>query len=88
MSGFYRPPAEWVSAAKDVVIFVCVSDSFSTLWPLACQTKACPWNFPGKNTGVGCYFPLHVAFLTPELNMHLLCLLHWQADCHFCLINY
>ena len=23
----------------------------------------CPWIFPGKNTGVGCYFLLHVFFL-------------------------
>ena len=36
--------------------------------------------FPGKNTGVGCHFLLQGIFLTQGLNMHLLCLLHWQAD--------
>ena len=37
----------------------------------------CPWNFPGKNTGVSCCFLLQGIFLTQESN---LCLLHWQVD--------
>ena len=37
----------------------------------------CPCDFPGKNTGVGCYFLLQEIFLPQELNLHLL---HWQAD--------
>ena len=36
----------------------------------------CPWDFPGKNTGVGCYFLLQGIFPTLGSN---LCLLHWQA---------
>ena len=28
----------------------------------------CPWNFPGKNTGVGCYFLLQGIFPTLGLN--------------------
>ena len=40
----------------------------------------CPWDSPGKNTGVGCHFLLQGIFLTQELNLHLLCLLHWRAD--------
>ena len=44
-----------------------VSDS---LWPhgLGLTRLFCPWNFPGKNTGVGCHFLLHIAWakiLTP-----------------------
>ena len=43
-------------------------------------------NFPGKNTGVGCHFLLKGSFLTQGSNMHLWCLLHWQANslplCH------
>ena len=35
------------------------------------------WNFPGKNTGVGCHFLLQGIFWTQGLN---LCLLHWQVD--------
>ena len=37
----------------------------------------CPWDFPGKNTGVGCHFLLQGIFLAQESNP---CLLHWQAD--------
>ena len=35
-----------------------------------------PWNFPGKNTGVGCCALLQGIFQTQGLNLHLL---HWQA---------
>ena len=37
----------------------------------------CPWNSPGKNTGVGCHFLLQGIFLTQGLNLPLL---HWQVD--------
>ena len=39
----------------------------------------CPWNFPGKNTGVSCHFLLQGIFLTKGLNLGLFCLLCWQA---------
>ena len=37
----------------------------------------CPWDSPGKNTGVGCHFLLQEIFPTQGSN---LCLLHGQAD--------
>ena len=37
----------------------------------------CPWNFPGKNSGLGCHFLLQGIFLTQGLNPGLLTL---QAD--------
>ena len=40
----------------------------------------CPWNFLGKNTGVGCHSAFQGTFPTQGLNSHLLHLLHWQAD--------
>ena len=40
----------------------------------------CPWNFPGKNTGMGCHFLLQGIFPTYRSNPHLLHHLHWQAD--------
>ena len=42
----------------------------------------CPWNSPGKNTGVGCHFLLQGIFLTQGLNP---CLLHL---CVFIYINH
>ena len=58
-------------------LFSCVR-LFSILWIVACQLL-CPWDSPGKNTGVGYHFLLQGIFLTQELNPCLLCLLHWQA---------
>ena len=40
----------------------------------------CPWNFPGRNTGVGCHFLLQRIFQTQGSNPRLLCLLHWQTS--------
>ena len=37
----------------------------------------CPWDFPGKNTGVGCHFLLQGIFPTQGLNLHIL---HWEVD--------
>ena len=45
------------------------------LWP---ARLLCSWNFPSKNTGVGCHFLLQGIFLTQGSNLHLLYLLHWQ----------
>ena len=39
----------------------------------------CPWNSPGKNARVGCYFFLQGIFLIHGLNSHHLDLLHWQV---------
>ena len=46
------------------------------LWP---TRLLCPWDSPGKNTGVGCLALLQGIFWTQGSNQHLLCLLHWQV---------
>ena len=50
--------------------------TFATPWlqPSRCFRQ---WNFPGKNTGVGCHFLLQGICPTQGSN---LCLLHWRAD--------
>ena len=40
----------------------------------------CPWDFPGKNTGMGCHFLLQGTFPTQGSNLCLLPLLPWQVD--------
>ena len=45
------------------------------LWP---ARLLCPWDFPSKNTGVGCRFLLQGIFPTQGMNWRLLCLLHLQ----------
>ena len=46
------------------------------LWP---TRLLCPWDFPGRNTGVGCHAVLQGTFPTRGSNLRLLCLLHCQA---------
>ena len=66
------PPKEKYSG-KGEVIHSCVSISCSvmsdSLQPrgLYCQAP-CPWDSPGKNTGVGCHFRLQGIFPTQESN--------------------
>ena len=60
--------------------FYCLGTQFcptlATPWTVA-PRLLCPWDFPGKNTGVGCHFLLPGIFLTQGSN---LCLLYWQVD--------
>ena len=65
------------SAKYSAVFFCCVQLLSHVLlfvnpWTVAHQTPY-PWNFSGKNTGVGCHFLLQEIFPTQGLN---LCLLH------------
>ena len=48
-----------------------VSDSLRPPWTVACQAPL-PWDFPGKNTGMGCHFLLQGIFLTQGSNPSLL----------------
>ena len=45
------------------------------LWP---TRLLCPWDSPGKNTGVVCHSLLQGTFLTHGSNPCLLCFLHWK----------
>ena len=46
----------------------------NSLWPLELQPTGllCPWDFPGKDTGVGCHFLLQGIFPTQGSNLGLL----------------
>ena len=66
----------------DSYLGVCVLSCFSFVWlfvspwTIIHQTRLlCPWDFPGKNTGVGCHAFLQGMFPTQESNP---CLLHWR----------
>ena len=51
-----------------------ISDALRPYGPLLC-----PWDSPGKNTGVGCRALLQGIVVTQGWNLSLLCLLHGQA---------
>ena len=54
-------------------------NSLEIPWTLATRFL-CPWDFPGKNTSVGCHFLLQKIFPTQASTHVSLCLLHWRAD--------
>ena len=58
-----------------------VAPSSDSLRPRELQPARllCPWDSPGRNTGVSCHALLQGIFLTQGSNLCLLCLLHWQA---------
>ena len=56
-----------------------MSDSLQPYGPKPARLL-CPWDSPGKNTGVGCHALLQGIFPTQGWNPGLLCLLH----CHVC----
>ena len=62
-----------------VLLFLVAKLCLTLLWPHVLQPTCllCPWDSPGKNTGVGCNFLLQGIFPTQGLD---LCLLHWRAD--------
>ena len=71
----------WVQSG--VCVCSVVSDSLPSHGRLQPTRFLCPWNSPGKNTGLSCHFLLHGIFPTQGLNLSLLCLLHFQEDFFF-----
>ena len=75
-----RRPGEWITiligAKTERLAYSAASVVSDSLWP-------CPWDFPGKNTGVGCHFLCQGIFPTEGLNSRLLhctqILYHWAT---------
>ena len=73
-------PTRSVSLCPNCLHFKCMLSHFRhvqfivTPWTVA-HRLLCPWDSPGKNTGVGCHALLQQIPLTQESNPSLLCLL-------------
>ena len=75
----------FIFAVLSILYTLCCAQSLSHVRPFVTHKQQparllCPWDSPGKNTGVGCHFLLQGMFPTQGSNLRLLCLLHWQAD--------
>ena len=55
-----------------VCVCVCAQLHPTLCSPMDCTRFLCPWNFLGKNTGVGCHALFQEIFPTQGLNPHLL----------------
>ena len=77
------PVSRYLSRSMSVCTRMCacsvMSDSLQH-YELQPSSLLTPWDFPGKNTGVGCHFLLHGIFPTQASYPCLLSLLQWQAD--------
>ena len=62
---------QWLCVCACAVTPLCPAlfDSMDCMLP---TRLLCPWDSPGKNTGVSCLFLLQGIFLTQGLNLHLL----------------
>ena len=68
------------NAVMNIVVVVQLLSYSNSVSPWIVATRLlCPWDFPGKNTGVGCHFLLQGIFLTQGSNLCLLHLLQWRA---------
>ena len=78
-------PANYSYLLKTSHSRVCVCELLSPVQLFAAPwtvpaSLPCPWNSPGKSTGVCCYFLPQGVFSTQGSNPHLLRLLHRQED--------
>ena len=71
----------WPQKQTNSALLMCsVASNSLRLHGLQPAWLLCPWDFPGKNTEVGCCFLLQGIFLTQGSNTRLLRLLYWLAD--------
>ena len=75
------PGASLEKRCQDFLTRCCRSAMSDYLPPCGLQPTRllCPWDSPGKNTGVDCHFLLQGIFPTQGLSLRLLHLLLWQA---------
>ena len=69
----------YVPVCTDGYMLSCFGHDCAMLW-IEPTNLLCPWDYLGKNTGMGCHAFLQGIFPTQESNQCLLRLLHWQAS--------
>ena len=73
-------------STEPVCVYSAVSVVSNSMQPYRQKSTRllCPWDSPGKNTGVGCHAPLQSIVLTQGSNPCLLHLPHWEVFRHWC----
>ena len=80
MWDMFLPPEGTISLTSSVCVCVCARAHTHMCLRALIHVQLfgtparllCPWNSPGKNTGVGCHFLLQGIFLTQGSYLHLL----------------
>ena len=77
--GSQRVRQDWVTELNWIEVAAAVCDSLHHYGQQP-TSLLCPWDSPGKNTGVGCCFLLRGSFPTGDRTYVSLCLLHCQES--------
>ena len=78
---FAQTPVHWVT---DAICALVLQSCLSLCNAMAVAMLRCPWDFPGKNSGVVCHALLEGILLTQGSNPCFLCLLNYkQIFCHW-----
>ena len=79
LKGHSQGSRRWLPGRGMCAVVSIMSDSLRSygLWP---TRQLCPWDFPGKNSGLGCCALLQGIFPIQGLDPRLLCLLYRQAS--------
>ena len=73
--------SDFHSLTHGKIVYVLIAQSCLILaTPSTAARLLCSWNFPGKNTRIGCHFLLQEIFATQGSNHHPLCLLLWKPN--------
>ena len=71
---FFTASATWEAPRVQFSSLQSLSHVQLFVTPMESTRLLCPWDSPGKKTGVDCHFLLQGMFPTQGLNLHLLCL--------------
>ena len=86
MNRICKPLPRWThwqvsQASQSMILCMCIQ-LLGCVWLFATHGLQptgllCPWNFPGKNTGLGCHFLLQGIFPTTLDQTHVSCIGRW-----------
>ena len=83
-TSFIQADLRMMTGICTIVLCVCAQLCLTRCDPMDCvpwtARLLCPWDVPGKNIVVGCYFLLQGIVPTQGLNSHLLHFPQWQSD--------
>ena len=71
---------QWLRERRNLCTrYILRAKSLQSVWLFVTLCIVCPWDSPGRNSGVGCHALLQGVFPALGWNLNFLHLLHWQV---------
>ena len=71
---------QWLRVRRNLCTrYILRAKSLQSVWLFVTLCIVCPWDSPGRNSGVGCHALLQGVFPALGWNLNFLHLLHWQV---------